>query len=254
MDLDSSQFQYSTAIKCGKEWDHEMLAAIRRLQHFQSCNRNILFFPRSFFFRRIWDWKAEHTNKWNGYKVDVYVRARARSFARVPVQIQKNKRWFIDLIDRFQFWKRLRRAHTVISFMIMGFNGSAIISLFINRENIQLYILANFQNAKGEKSTQNMLCAHTTWTDQLKNRIHSLLDIRFSSFTYLCGSVLNVVDIAIHVDSSFSLSFGQCICGVRFDCFSDRFQNLQPKWGEKNYGKNAESIFIFLQSNNLNEV
>lgn len=50
--------------------------------------------------------------------------------------------------------KRLR-AYTVISFMIMGFNGSAIISLFINRENIQLYILSNFQKEKQNRNQNN---------------------------------------------------------------------------------------------------
>lgn len=80
--------------------------------------------------------------------------------------------------------------------MTMGFNGTAIISLFINRENIQLYILANFQNETHEQQQQQKADqTHTRRMARPSNRNQSafILFLMFVFIIHLSScSVLNI--------------------------------------------------------------
>lgn len=116
---------------------------------------------------------CNHFSSWTESPAEISIRnIRSNCERAISVQIQKNKRrieWkekknAKKIVYRFNrslsILKRLR-AYTAINFMIMGFNGSAIISLFINRENIQLYILSNFQREKNRN--QNNSHSFSSW-------------------------------------------------------------------------------------------
>lgn len=191
-------------------------------------------------------------NKWNGLKVELCVHAaQASNLSSVQIQTEKPKKkkdCSSIYSIAFNCAKWLHRAHTVISFMIMGFNGSAIISLFINRENIQLYILTNFWNADSAR-------AHTEW-EQIHQKIAFILNFPYFVVFFSVDSLIFVFRFLNRWNTSLNSS--GFFFPILYLSFSDSFRcssvfrsfpkNLTP---EKRWGKNIRIIWMKSNQNCL---